>query len=45
MGMTDTQFKVFLMTLVDDLKRALEANPDNEELKKLIQRYEEALKL
>ena len=45
MGMTDTQFKVFLMTLVDDLKRALETNPDNEELKKLIQRYEEALKL
>ena len=45
MGMTDNQFKVFLMTLVADLKEILKQHPDNEKAKELLQRYEEALKL
>ena len=44
MGMTNEQFKVFLMSLIADLKRALKESPDNDELKELLSRYEEALK-
>ena len=45
MGMTNEQFKVFLMTLIADLKRVLEESPDNKMAQELLQRYEEALKL
>ena len=44
MGMTDFQYQSHLRGLVEDLKEALEINPDNPKIKKMILRFEEELK-
>jgi len=40
MGMTDRQFDAYMLSLLEDLKEALEENPDNKKLKKMIARIE-----
>ena len=45
MGMTDAQFKAYLMSLIAELERALKNSPDNVDLQETINRLKEALKL
>jgi hypothetical protein len=43
MGMTDMQWKSHLRALLADLRRALQASPENEVLKEMIERFEKDL--
>ena len=43
MGMTDGQFKAFLMGLVSELEKGLKETPDSKVIKELIERYKEII--
>ncbi|MCL2169289.1 MAG: hypothetical protein FWB74_04610 [Defluviitaleaceae bacterium] len=42
-GMTDSQFKAFVREVINGLEKALEINPDNQEILAMLKRFRETL--